>query len=431
MRGTEIFEDTYWRNGLAAGTSDLKGHIQNRTQILIVGGGYTGLSAAQHLARNGVQVTVVDQEAGPGMGASGRNGGMLLSGYPLDCTSLLQHFGPDRAQELFALSLRAIDGVKQLIQEGDIACDFVPTKHVTAAEHASHWKWMLAEQESIARIAGTLPRLLDADQARQVLGSAKYWGGLVDPWAGSLNPARLVRGLYDMAVDAGATVCWRTKAADLECGRSEARVRTPQGEIRAEQVLLATNGCLDNLHPWLQRRIVPVDSVMIATGKVPKQVMDTVLPQGNTVSDTKRLLHYFRKAPDGKRILFGGRPPIFCRSLQGKARLLYRDMLSVFPQLASYGPEYVWSGHVGFTRDHMPHAGLGNGFGYAAGYCGHGIALATYLGRQIAKALLDREDNQALPFPDATFSGFPLYRKRAWFIPPALAWFSLLDRWGR
>ncbi len=401
-----------------------------KTQILIIGSGYTGLSAALHLARNDVQVMVVDQEDGPGQGASGRNGGIVLSGYPVDCTTLIDKFGSERAQTLFNISRRAISGVEKLIQEGNIACDFMPRKHITAAVRPGHRDWLRQEQESMAKISGTSPRVLDAGQMRKELGTNAYWGGLADPWSASLNPARFAAGLHQMALAAGVKFSWSTRVHAIQNENRRIRMQTSRGDIVADQVVLATNAFTPILNDWLGRRVVPVESVMIATEEVPDEVIQTVLPQGNTASDTKRVLHYFRKSPDGKRILFGGRPSLIWGSLQDKGFALHKDMLTVFPQLRPYKPAWVWSGQVGFTRDHLPHSGDINGLWYATGYCGHGIALATYLGRQMANAVLGSDNPKDWDFPGPPFPRFPLYRKRAWFVPLTLAWFGLLDRFS-
>jgi glycine/D-amino acid oxidase-like deaminating enzyme len=427
-----MLERVYWTAGQEDAEKDIRTNqawrIPGRAQVVVVGAGYSGLSAALHLAQSGAEVVVVDQEPCLGQGASGRNGGMVLSGYPLDCTALIQRFGQTVAKELFAQSLRAVRGVEKLVRDGGIQCDFTPIEHITAAVHQRHNEWIAREQKSVALLTGISPRLLNIKQASHELGTEKYWGGLADPWAAALNPARFVHGLYRMAVNAGAKVHWQITVQGIDEKSARPQLRTNRGKIQAEHLVITTNGYACSPIPWLSRRVVPVESIIIATQKVPQEVMSTVLPQGNTVSDTKRVLHYFRKSPNGERLLFGGRPPIFWGSLQKKASALYRDMVSVFPQLAPYRPEYVWSGCVGFTRDHMPHAGLRKGQGYALGYCGHGIALATYLGRQVAKALCNGNNPPTLSFPNPSFSAFPLYRKRAWFVPPALAWYCLLDR---
>jgi len=428
MSDSTLDEKVYWHpdTDLDPGVEQTLPHT---VQVLIVGGGYTGLSAALYLAQNGVQVAVVDREAGPGYGASGRNAGMVLSGYPLDCSSLLGRFGTKRAKALFSASLEAVELVASLIKQGGIACDFQSTEHITAAVRSGHREWLHREQESMAQVSGRIPRLLDSKQMREELGTGVYWGGLADPWAASLNPARYAAGLSSLAKAAGAAVFWDTAVEHIPQDRSNIQVQTRRGKIRAEKILVAANGLMHGLDSWLKRRVAPVESVITATHKVPPQVMDSVLPGNKIVSDTKRVLHYFRRSPDGTRLLFGGRPPLLRGSLPKRAMALYTDMRAVFPQLQPYRPRWVWSGNVGFTRDHMPHAGKRDKLVYALGYCGHGIALATYLGRQAAKAVLE-ENLPDVPFPQASFPGFPTYGKRAWFIPPALAWFSLLDRLG-
>lgn len=424
-------ESVYWRWGQDKAWPPGNEPLPAKTAFLIVGAGYTGLSAALSLARNGGQVTVVDQETGPGQGASGRNGGMVLSGYPLDCSTLITRFGPQRAKALFAASLEAVSEVESIINQEKIACAFQRTEHIAAAVHPSHKDWLYREQDRVASISGQVPRVLNAEEMREGLGTNYYWGGLADPWAAALNPFEYATGLYEAALAAGAGFSWQTGVLGIDREPSGVRVQTSRGLIRAEQVLVAANGLVQGLGAWLSKRVVPVESVIMATEEIPPEVMNSVLPKENTVSDTKRVLSYFRRSPDGKRLLFGGRPPMLRGSLGQQALALHKNMAAIYPQLKVYRPACAWSGRVGFTRDHMPHAGEKDGQMYALGYCGHGIALATYLGRQMAKAVMGQENLLYLPFPGSSFPGFPLYSKRAWFIPPALAWFSLLDRWGK
>jgi glycine/D-amino acid oxidase-like deaminating enzyme len=356
---------------------------------------------------------------------------MVLSGYPLDCSSLIARFGTQKAKALFTASLEAVSEVENIINQEKIACAFQRTEHIAAAVHPSHRDWLYREQDCVAKISGQVPRVLNAEKMCEELGTKHYWGGLADPWAAALNPFEYAAGLYEAALAAGTGFFWQTRVYSVDREPGGVRIQSSRGQIQAKQVLVAANGLGQDLGNWISKRVVPVESVIMATEEVPPEVMNSVLPKENTVSDTKRVLSYFRRSPDGKRLLFGGRPPMLRASLGQQALALHKNMAAIYPQLQTYRPASVWSGRVGFTRDHMPHAGEKDGQMYALGYCGHGIALATYLGRQMAKAVMGQENPLFLPFPGHTFPGFPFYRKRAWFIPPALAWFSLLDRWGK
>ncbi len=204
-------------------------------------------------------------------------------------------------------------------------------------------------------------------------------------------------------------------------------IATDRGAFRANDVLLATNGYTDAAAPALQRRLIPIGSYIIATEPLPAAVAARLLPRRRMVFDSKHFLHYFRLTADN-RLLFGGRAEFSRPTPESAARasaILRRGLAQVFPDLADTPIEYAWSGHVGFTRDQMPHAGLLDGLFYAGGYCGHGIAMATHLGALIARRIAgERLDH---PLFDDHFAPIPLYYGRPWFLPLAGLYYQLRD----
>jgi glycine/D-amino acid oxidase-like deaminating enzyme len=204
-------------------------------------------------------------------------------------------------------------------------------------------------------------------------------------------------------------------------------VGTNRGALVADAVILATNGYSGPIVPWLQRRLVPTESLMIATEKLPVDLAQSLIPRGRMIYDTKIFLFYFRLSPDGRRLLFGGRPKSPRKTLRENAAYMYRDMLRVYPQLKKVRIEFAWSGKLGFTLDRSPHIGRHNGLYYAAGYCGHGIALATYLGEKLAAMVQGKNPHTA--FGDLTFKAIPFFGGNPWFQPLVYFYFGLLDRW--
>ena len=166
---------------------------------------------------------------------------------------------------------------------------------------------------------------------------------------------------------------------------------------------------------------------MIATEILPDDLAHSLIPNGRMIWDTKIFLFYFRLSPDGKRLLFGGRPKSYRKTLRENAAYLYRDMLTVYPQLKGIGLDYAWSGNVGFTLDRSPHIGRTDGIYYSLGYCGHGVALATYLGEKLAQMVQVKDANTG--FADLPFKAIPLYRWKEWFRPLLYSYFSMRDRW--
>lgn len=398
--------------------------LPNRTDVAIVGGGYTGLAAARALARSGAKVVVLERET-IGAGASGRNGGMVLPGYKAELSDLLRRHGPERARRLFEDSLAAIGFVESLIREEAIACDWFKSGHVTLAAKPEHLKGLDEARQLLARQFGYQTELLGPADIGKEIGSVRYHGGLLDVGAASLQPAAYVSGLAAAAQRAGALLCERIAVRELEVTGVGVRMETSRGPLASAEVLVATNGYTGRLEPWLAQRVVPVGSYIIATEPLPAHVQRRLIPHGRMLSDTKNLLYYFRLSPDG-RMVFGGRAAFVPTAVERSREILREGMIEVFPELISTPVEYAWGGTLGFTRDLMPHAGQRGCLSYALGYGGHGVAFATWLGDRVGQAMAGQADWPALA--DLPFPSIPLYWGRPWFLPFAGAYYGLKDR---
>ncbi|HJW84439.1 MAG TPA: FAD-binding oxidoreductase, partial [Anaerolineae bacterium] len=265
-----------------------------------------------------------------------------------------------------------------------------------------------------------------AEQRREI-GSEAYFGLMVEPYNSSLHPAKYVRGLALAASRAGAELHEKTPALRIERNAAGFNVVTSRGSFTAKDVLVASNGYTDAAAPALRRRVIPIGSNIIATGPLREDVAARLLPKRRVVFDSKNFLYYFRLSDDN-RMLFGGRAqftPSTPYSTRQSALILRRGMLEVFPELRDFEVEYAWSGNVCFTRDRFPHAGRLDGVHYALGYCGHGVAMATYLGAVMADAILGAADRN--PFRDLRFDAIPLYAGEPWFLPLAGMWYQFLD----
>ncbi|MCF8109406.1 MAG: FAD-binding oxidoreductase [Desulfohalobiaceae bacterium] len=399
--------------------------LSSRTDILIIGSGLTGITAALRLGQNGARVLVLDRGS-LGSAASSRNGGLVLTGLNADLHSLTKTNGRSAARRLFGASLSAVECIEDLVKEGNIDCAFQRCGHLQAAYRSAHLESLRKEQALLAESFNYETSLLGANEIRTELDSNFYCGGLLHPLSGEIQPAKFVAGLGRMAAEAGVEL--HSGADVLEVGRQSGHfiVKTNRKTIVADQIVVATNGYTGPQFPWLQRRIVPVDSLIIATKDIPWEVAETLIPQGRVVSDTKRFLFYFRLSPDKKSMLFGGRPRFLGKGLNDNARRMHQDMLKVFPQLSGIGISHAWTGRVGFTRDFLPHLGRCKGIYYALGYCGHGVALATYLGDRLAAWMQGVEESPL--FSQIRFPAFPLYSGRPWFLPLVHTYYSFLDR---
>ncbi len=393
--------------------------------MAIIGGGYTGLAAALALARRGADVTVLERHT-LGWGASSRNGGFVLPGFKPEVEALARRHGVAEARRLFELSVQAVRGLEALIADEKIDCGYARCGTVVLAARPGHLVALDRSHRFLRDALGHETTLLGASELRAEIGSARYHGGLLDLFAGSVQPALLVLGLARAAERAGARLIEGAEVRRVERRADGHLVTTAAGAVRARQVLVATNGYTGAAVPALRRRVVPVGSYLIATSPLEPALAARLVPRGRVLSDTKHLLYYFRLSPDG-RMVFGGRAAFTPTAIARSAEILTRGMTEVFPELAGVPVEYAWGGQVGLTLDQMPHAGRLDGVHYALGYGGHGVAMATWLGARMGDALAGAGEIPRLTSP---FRAVPLYRGTPWFLPLLGGYYRLRDLAG-
>ncbi len=426
-----VKETSYWADTTSFPILAAPDRLPEQIDVAIVGGGYTGLAAARELALSGARVAVFEAH-GFGWGASSRNGGQVLTGAKLGASALLKRFGRERARALFASSLEAIDYVEALIRTENIACDFARSGHVELAYKPAHFAHYAHEAEVLLRDFAHPVSLLDSHALPAEIGSTSYFGGLRDDASAGLHPGRFVAGLTSAAQRAGALLFERTPVGEItpRRGAQPARIATARGAVHADQVLLATNGYTGALSPWLQRRIVPVGSYVIATVPLSDSLVAEISPRSRMFFDSKNYLYYWRTTAD-KRLIFGGRAEFVAPTAASTRRSLddlRAGMHYVYQQLKDTRIEYVWGGTLGFSFDLLPHAGVtANGLHYAMGCGGHGVALLTHLGACCAHRMLGLGSNN--PTFDLAFPSAPLglYSGNPWFMPLVGAYYKLLD----
>ena len=424
-------ERNYWLDTVAM-PSGVPGPLPEAADVAIVGAGFTGLSAARTLAKQGAQVAVLEAET-IGWGASSRNGGMVLTGMKLSAETLAARYGMERTRAMYAASLASIDCVEHLVSEEQIDCDFSRCGHLEVACKQSHFDAYARSVELIAREFNHQLRILPKAELPQEIGSTIYFGGIVDEVSAGVNPARYVAGLSRAAQKAGACVYEKARVNHLtrisRSGTSGFQLTTAKGTMFARNLLIATSGYTSSVTPALQKKIIPIGSFIITTEPLRDELARELSPRNRMIYDSKHYLHYYRLTPDN-RMLFGGRAAFFPetdQTIRKSAAILHREMLQVYPQLKNSRVDYVWGGTLDFAFDVMPHAGQIDGMYFALGYAGHGVAMATYLGRKIAEAILTGEDRnpyQGIPFPGAPL-GF--YNGNPRFLPLAGAYYKVLD----
>ena len=389
--------------GLATSAATLTGDVH--ADVCVVGGGYTGLSAALHLARAGMNVALVEAET-IGFAASGRNGGQIHPGHRKDQAELEAWLGARHARDLWSLSEDARALVFELAGEG---CD-LKRGLIIAAHNERAARALAAETAHLAAHYGySEARMLDRGETARALGTPKYVAARLDMGGGHLHPLKFARRLAAKALEAGAHLFERTPALRIENGRT---VVCANGKIAAHRVVLACDAFSAALAPQLAPYIAHVESFIVATSPLPDPYASRVLPFGGAVADTRHVLDYYRKSPDC-RLIFAGREAYWSPP-RDIARLVRPRMLKVFPALRDVRIEYAWSGTVGITRTRMPHFGkLGERTFFAHGYSGHGVALATLGGKLLAEAVLGRAEgfDSFARVPAERFPGGAMLRK--------------------
>ncbi len=351
----------------------------------------------------------------------------MLPGYQAEVELLAERYGLDLARGLFAVSLEAVDYVERLVHAERIECGFTRSGGLTLAARPRHYRALERSQRFLHQALGYQTELLSREELSDEIESDRYHGGLLDPGAGSLHPAEYLQGLAAAAERAGAVLAEKARVLEIRREGRGFAIETSRGPVRARDVLVATDGYTGAVVPWLARRVIPVGSYLVATQPLGAELCQRLLPGGRVASDTKHLLYYFRLSPDG-RLVFGGRASFTPTTLKRSAEILARGVSQVFPQLANMALEYAWGGQVGFTWNRLPATGRVDGMYFALGYCGHGVAMATYLGARVGQAIASSRE-----LPDVSGRGFPpipLYRGRPWFLPLVGAYYRARDWLG-
>ena len=352
--------------------------------VCVVGAGYTGLSAALDLAKAGYTVAVLEAKT-VGYGASGRNGGQICTGYNSDIEKLAKRIGKEDAEKASRIADEAVDLVRQRVEDHKIDCDLkwgylhVAAKDRQLADLAEH-------QETGARYGYDGMELLDREQLQAKLGSEAYVGGLWEPNAGHLHPLNYCLGLAKAAAAAGARIFENSAVLDVDTGAAPS-ARTAAGTVRAKFMILAGNAYLRETVPYLFRRLMPVQSYILATEPLGDNMAAALIRDDDAVCDSNFIVNYYRLSAD-KRMLFGGRASYSTLQPRDLFAFMQPRMTAIFPNLKDVALDYCWGGYIGITVDRMPHLGrLGPATYFAQGFSGHGVVLSGMSGRLMAEAI--------------------------------------------
>jgi glycine/D-amino acid oxidase-like deaminating enzyme len=413
-----------WHDGVVAG--DSVDHLPPAAaDVVVVGAGYCGATAAAGLAARGRDVVVVDA-GGPGAGASSRNGGMVIPELKYSPASLARRRG-EVGRSMTADILDAYAFTRDLVADEGIACDWRETGGLLLAHHPEQVAGLRDSVEEWTDL-GEPARFLSREDLASEIGSDVFAAGFLLERTASIHPAKLHRALLARATIAGVDVHHHTPATRVERRGAGFRVHTTRGAIDAGDVLVAANAYVDGAFPALRRRVLPIGSFIIATEPLPPDLARAVMPGGRMCFDTKHLLNYWRLSPDG-RMVFGGRASLSRTTVEHAREVLYSQMVHVHPQLGDIPITHAWGGDVAVTLDRLPHCGRLDGIAYATGCNGTGIALATWFGARAAAWMTGEEAEPA--FAQVPFRPIPFGQVRRAWLPAAGVVLRAADRLGR
>ena len=399
----------------------------HEAMVLVVGAGYLGLSAALHLGEAGVDVIVVDAEA-PGWGASGRNGGQVIPGLKHDPGELEAMFGRERGERIWRFAGATADFVFDLVARHRLDCGARRATWIQAI-HSEKAAERARQRVDDWKKRGAPVDYLSREQVAAVAGTDLYRGGFADRRAGALQPLSYARELARAALGAGARVHAGARVIALDAERSGWRAVTASGAaVRAPTVLIATNAYADGLVPGLARSIVSLNSLQIATAPIPPPLRRTLLPNGETLSDTRRVIRYWRLDDEG-RLLMGGRGPYREPDSPHHWDHLARDVRKQFPALRDIPFTHRWGGRVAVHVDYLPRLHRPQpGLLVAIGCQGRGIAWQSAMGAELARLAIDARYDPVLPF--SPVRAIPFYPMKALGVAATIAAWRALDRFG-
>ena len=419
--------ESYWLDTAPAFSVGAQGPVAGRADVVVVGAGFTGLSAALALARRGATVTVL--EAGRVVGeASGRNGGHCNSGLAHDFGALAARLGVDKARAFYQAYSAAVDTVERLVSDEDIDCNFARVGRLKLAAKPEHY-------DKLARACDLLRREVDPHVAmvprahiHAEVGSDSFYGGLLQKTGAQMHMGRFGVGLAQAGARAGAQIHEHAAVTKIERRPGGSfRVETARGTVEARQVLLATGNSRTGPFFHFRRRMISVGSFIIATEPLDKGLLDRMLPHRRNYVTSRNIGNYFRISPDD-RLIFGGRARFAMsnpRSDAKSGRVLRAAMEDMFPELRGVGIDYCWGGLVDMTADRLPRAGEHRGMYFATGYSGHGVQMSVHMGQVMADVMGGKPERN--PWQGLEWPAIPGHFGKPWFLPVVGAYYRLQD----
>ncbi|AYG62615.1 NAD(P)/FAD-dependent oxidoreductase [Rhizobium jaguaris] len=418
---------SYWHDTAPRFTGAAAGPVQGHYDVVVVGGGFTGLGAARQLAMAGAKVLVLEAET-VGFGASGRNGGHLNNGLAHSYIAAKAELGKERAIALYKVLDASIDTLEAIIAEEGIDCNFRRAGKLKLASKAQHFESLAKNFEAVHAEVDPDTALLSADDLKDEIGSP-FHGAMLSKKSAMMHMGRYVVGLAEAAKRRGAVIVEGAAVTERSQSNGKHVLKTAKGTATADQVMIATGAYTTANFGYFRRRIMAVGSFIVATRPLTDAEVASTMPGNRTCVNTMNIGNYWRLSPDN-RLIFGGRARFSATSDQrsdAKSGAILRESLGrIFPQLAKVEIDYCWGGLVDITKDRYPRAGYHDGIWYAMGYSGHGAQLSTHLGMTIADAILGRPDRN--PLKGLDWPAVPGHFGKPWFLPLVGLYYKTLDR---
>jgi gamma-glutamylputrescine oxidase len=393
--------------------------------VCVVGGGIAGCSVALHLAERGYKVALLEAQQ-IGWGASGRSGGQVIPGFACEQSTLDNLVGREDSNRMWDISVEAITLLRNLIARHQIQCDWQAGHLQVGIKPRHRDSLQMWHEELDTRYEYRSTRMLDAEELTTLLATHRYCAGLHDTNGGHLHPLNYTLGLGAAAAHSGVQIFEHSPALALQ-PNPKPIVRTPQGEIRANQVVLCSNTQIGDIAPTVRGRIMPVGTYIVATEPLGEARARQLIRDNSCVTDTNFVLDYFRRSAD-HRLLFGGRVSYSGRNTFDTIRATRKHMQRVFPQLADVNIDSAWGGMLDITMNRAPDFGrIGNNIYYLQGFSGHGVALAGMAGKLVAEAVAGQSERFDLfgKIKHRNFPGGPFLRTPALVL--AMLWYRLRD----
>ncbi len=427
---TSNFKSTpYWWDQAPLDNSTIV-DLPNVVDVLIVGSGYTGLHAALQTARAGMSTLVLDAER-PGIGCSTRNGGQISTSIKHNYPTLVKRFGEPLARDVLTMGQASLDYVGKFVHQENIECEFEITGRFHGAHSVSAFRQMRAEAKQNNPVFDSDAFLVSHEEQQTEHGSDLYHGGIVFPHFSAIHPAKYHAGTLAKVKEAGAHVIGDCAVEAIETyttnGQKHHSVNTTRGMVVAKQVVIATNGYTGSLTPWQKRRVIPIGSYIIATEEIDSDTMNNLFPSRRMLTDSRKLVYYYRPSYEHKRVIFGGRVSLKETDVTKSGPKLLAELHRLYPPLRDIRISHSWAGTVAYTFDSLMHCGEHDGLHYAMGYCGSGVGMASYLGKCIGESISGSGD-VCIPLSKVPFQTRPLYNGTPWFLAPSVWLYRMRDR---